>query len=507
MIRKQVSSKTAELNLLLNELDCEVAYYSKQTQMKTFLKFFLTLLLIHIVIQGYSISTLNDSVATLKIKANLYKNQTLYFDSPPPSNNRIPINLDSNGCGSISIPVKRKFFGVLYLAYKGPLSQFFIDKGYDLVFSTTKGRAFFSGRGAEINNYLHQSQVLLNQLNDSVNSIDDEIFGLNKFIRLSKSCDQKLKNLYKIYSEKYFPDKELDYLLRANMQASILFVKEDYISNIKQNEIDSLNIENKLGLRENNLLKDTLFIQCPSDDYGEYLTTVNDRYLLNAGCYKSHNIDSSINTIINTNKYSKQVKEFLLYDKLILSLALGGPIASLDSIAHKIYEKDFIHSEYEILFNNFRNEFNTLMPDNPAPPLQGISPDGKVYSLTDFKGKVIFVDIWATWCGPCVEALPHVQELQQQYKDNKDIVFIFLSNDSKEGDWKRYLFNHPEFKGIHLRARREEKKEDEQYKKLWKVSGIPRYMLIDKQGNIADAFVDRSSHVKMKEQIEKTLMK
>lgn len=146
------------------------------------------------------------------------------------------------------------------------------------------------------------------------------------------------------------------------------------------------------------------------------------------------------------------------------------------------------------------------MPGNPAPHLQGISPDDKVHSLNDFKGKVIFIDIWATWCAPCIERLPHIMELQGNFINSKEVVFIFLSNDSdeEEDSWKKYLLDHPEFNGIHLRAR---KKEDRPFEKLWKVVGIPRYMIVDKEGKIIDAFAKHSSYEKLKEVIESALTK
>lgn len=146
------------------------------------------------------------------------------------------------------------------------------------------------------------------------------------------------------------------------------------------------------------------------------------------------------------------------------------------------------------------------MPGNPAPHLQGISPDGKIHSLNDFKGKVIFIDIWATWCRPCIDGFPHLFELQEAFINSKEVVFIFLSNDRDEEEetWKKYLSDHPEFKGIHLRARKEE---DRPFEKLWKVTGIPRYMIINKEGKIVDAFAKNLSHEELKKAIGNAIAK
>ena len=51
--------------------------------------------------------------------------------------------------------------------------------------------------------------------------------------------------------------------------------------------------------------------------------------------------------------------------------------------------------------------------------------------LAQYKGKTIFIDIWASWCPDCIKGMPEVHALQHQYKNNDDIVFLFLSYDKK----------------------------------------------------------------------------
>lgn len=55
--------------------------------------------------------------------------------------------------------------------------------------------------------------------------------------------------------------------------------------------------------------------------------------------------------------------------------------------------------------------------------------DGNIVSLYDFKDKVIFVNFWATWCGPCVGEMPEIQKFYDKFKDNDDVVFILASSD------------------------------------------------------------------------------
>jgi thiol-disulfide isomerase/thioredoxin len=104
---------------------------------------------------------------------------------------------------------------------------------------------------------------------------------------------------------------------------------------------------------------------------------------------------------------------------------------------------------------------------------------GHTVSMKDFKGKVIFIDVWATWCGPCKEQIPYLKEIEEEYKDNKDIVFVGISIDrlSDRGKWVK-MIQKENMGGIQLL-------DDlgKTFSKPYKIDAIPRFLLIDKQGN------------------------
>lgn len=82
-----------------------------------------------------------------------------------------------------------------------------------------------------------------------------------------------------------------------------------------------------------------------------------------------------------------------------------------------------------------------LLPGQPAIDFEMLDVEGNVKHLADFKGKVIYIDLWATWCGPCIQESPAFEALGKKYV-GKDIVFLPVSTDTTTKPWLRYLDGH-----------------------------------------------------------------
>lgn len=127
---------------------------------------------------------------------------------------------------------------------------------------------------------------------------------------------------------------------------------------------------------------------------------------------------------------------------------------------------------------------------------------GKMTSLSDFKGKVVLVDVWATWCSPCKKEIPSMHALEEEYK-GKNIVFMSVSVDEKKNyeKWKSYI-KEKQMGGIQLFAEGWSK-----ITKDYKITGIPRFMLFDKEGNIVTVDAPRPSDPALSKLINEQLQK
>ena len=122
-------------------------------------------------------------------------------------------------------------------------------------------------------------------------------------------------------------------------------------------------------------------------------------------------------------------------------------------------------------------------------------------SLSDFKGKVVVVDIWAMWCAPCLTEKPFYQKVEEEFKHRDDIVFIGISHDglSRKTTWKDFVAKKG-WKNIELIANY-----NESVGKYYKIEGIPRFMIFDKEGKIVTVDAPRPSDPAFKKLIDQTL--
>ncbi|NIG55528.1 TlpA disulfide reductase family protein [Chitinophaga sp. Cy-1792] len=139
-----------------------------------------------------------------------------------------------------------------------------------------------------------------------------------------------------------------------------------------------------------------------------------------------------------------------------------------------------------------------LKTGQPMPSVKYPTPDGSLASLDQYKGKYLLVDFWASWCGPCRQAIPHVKELYSAYKDRGfEVASISIDTDKKA--WVKAM-SEENMPWMQLLSDNKDKTMQE-----FQFSGIPTMYLVDPEGKILDRYTGFSEEtaVKVKEVLEK----
>ncbi|MET6996317.1 TlpA family protein disulfide reductase [Chitinophaga defluvii] len=121
--------------------------------------------------------------------------------------------------------------------------------------------------------------------------------------------------------------------------------------------------------------------------------------------------------------------------------------------------------------------------------------NGKVYHLKDFRGKVVLVDVWATWCKPCLAEQPALEALEKSF-EGADIVFLSVSIDTEKDKWKN-MVETKKLSGLHLYSNNQGSLIQD-----YEVTEVPRFILFDKNGKIVSYDAIRPSDPKLKELIQ-----
>ena len=150
--------------------------------------------------------------------------------------------------------------------------------------------------------------------------------------------------------------------------------------------------------------------------------------------------------------------------------------------------QDNPYPEYTEVVEEVVREASKIKPGQPAPDFTLDDLQGQSVSLSDFKGQAVFLDFWASWCGPCIEAVPYLEELKQQTRDQK-VVFLNISLDPAD-EWHQAVDEHG-LTGVHVQAPGGRQSAVAQ---LYQVSGIPSYFLVGPDGRM-DGHVGHVSDV------------
>ncbi len=130
----------------------------------------------------------------------------------------------------------------------------------------------------------------------------------------------------------------------------------------------------------------------------------------------------------------------------------------------------------------------------PSPDFSFTDMNGKFFSLKDFKGKYIYIDVWATWCGPCKVEIPFLKTLEEELH-NSQVAFVSICTFDEKEKWE-VMVKDKDLKGVQLFAPK-----NNEFVKKYNIQGIPRFLIIDKEGKIFDSNAKRPSDPSLKDDL------
>lgn len=232
-----------------------------------------------------------------------------------------------------------------------------------------------------------------------------------------------------------------------------------------------------------NTLKNNEFIPFKSID----LFILNKFYFIN-NTFKSEVKSYLLSLLLISNQKNISSNNYtLFYNELKTNDSIKRYVPTIE----KIYKNYNFQKVEEKPAKTAKTENKTQKSSPNNSKLTLTSLEGKTVKLSDFKGKIIYVDIWASWCGPCRQQMPYSEELKKKLtsEQKKKIVFLYISIDDNETNWKNAIEQN-KIEGVNTISKGGWKSEVVKY---FGISSIPRYVIIDKKGNIVDENAKRPS--------------
>jgi thiol-disulfide isomerase/thioredoxin len=197
----------------------------------------------------------------------------------------------------------------------------------------------------------------------------------------------------------------------------------------------------------------------------------------NAGYKKAW--EMAINELLTNQK----VKDYYRYNSIKPNLDYRGP--AYVKAEYDKFMKDNQSPKLAAQLKESHDKWNPILPGTEVPDFSFFNINGESVKLSELRGTLVYIDIWATWCGPCIAAHPHWDKLREEYKD-MSISFVTISIDDNKASWEK-MVKAKGMQGLQWYAPGTELVQH------FMANAIPRYILIDREGKIIDPIADGPS--------------
>ncbi|PHS54728.1 MAG: hypothetical protein COB01_00915 [Lutibacter sp.] len=406
------------------------------------------------------------------------------------SNNQVfkkTLNVLEDGSFEDTLRVKKG----IYKLYDGKnITEVYIDVGnnvnisYDATdFSNT---LTITGIGSKISNYLYAKGIKERKMKGEGTRVYElkEMPYKAKFSEIRTTLEQLIDSTEGISEE--FKVKErrgLNYYYLGKLN-----IYESYHAHYTKNSEFKISEGFLDELKELNFEKEEDFIF--STDYKNIVTS--HFYEEATKLAEKDSIAEDIAFLKAAGAISNEfIKNSLLYDNAKYSVTYTEDLETFYSTFKGLSTNETHKKEITESYN----KLIAVAKGQPSPKFVGYENyTGGTTSLDDLKGKYVYVDVWATWCGPCKREIPFLKEIEKKYH-GKNIEFVSISVDKAKdhGKWLD-MVKEKELKGIQLFS---DKDWESDFVKGYLIKGIPRFILIDPNGIIVSSNAPRPSDDKL----------
>ena len=350
----------------------------------------------------------------------------------------------------------------------------------------------FSGKGADLNNYLAKKMLKAIELRPKTSY---RYFGkLNEkdFVSLQDSIYKAFDELLKDINDEEFKDLEK---FRNTVKKSVHISQYQPVKRYLTHN-DSYEVPDDFPKAFDGIdINDERFLKIPNGE--QYVSNYLGVLLSEKNGKDGYDPYDKLQMIDKEIKNS-QLKESLALKEASYNLLYTDQLEAFYQLFDKMVKNDSLKQPVKEKYENIKS----MSPGVPSPDFTAYDINGKEYHLKDFAGKALYIDLWATWCGPCRAEIPYLEKLKKQYK-GKDINFLSLDVYDKKDKWEQ-MIKEKKMDGWQLINTDREMP----FLKKYVVDGIPRFILLDKEGKIVDANAPRpSSGEELTGLIDKTIGK
>ncbi|SDB32923.1 Thiol-disulfide isomerase or thioredoxin [Flavobacteriaceae bacterium MAR_2010_188] len=389
------------------------------------------------------------------------------------------INLDDQG--KFSDTIRNVSPGFLTLAHGRENTSLYVAPGHNLNLSLDTQQfdesISYSGEGSTANNYLAKKYLK----NEELSQNQSEMFKMQEDSFYNRAGEIK-QQFTSLLNDSENIDEDFIALEKKN-------IEYEYLAYLQNYPTYHAYYAQKPDFKASEGFLDPLENLDYTNDYdyeniGNYRQLVLNHY--NKMIHDSENLNSTFQEVNKTA--SQQVKDDLSQN-LAYEINPNNEhnedyLNGITSLSSDQKLKDIIKVKYD--------KVQQLTKGKPSPIFTDYeNHKGGSTSLTDLKGKYVYVDVWATWCGPCKVEIPYLKEVEKQYH-GKNIVFVSTSIDKADdhNTWVQ-MVKDKELGGMQLMA---DNDWNSKFVTDYAIEGIPRFILIDPNGNIVTADAPRPSN-------------